>query len=120
MKSFKFMAPVVLVFFSVLISCSKSTDYQPPATADTSTHKISILSAKFDPSTLTIVAGDKVTWINNDTTAHSIISDDANSFNSGTINPGGTFSVSFLITGSFAYHCGVHPEVRGVVYAVYK
>jgi plastocyanin len=62
----------------------------------------------------------KVTWTNNDTEVHSIVSDDGISFNSGNMPAGSSFSFTPTATGTFAYHCGVHPGVQGSLYVVNK
>lgn len=114
------MAPLLLAGFTILISCSKSTDDLPPATADTSTHKISIMASQFDPARLDMLQGTSITWTNNDSVAHSVVSNDGTSFNSGTLNPGQTYHLQFLAGGAFQYHCGIHPSVEGVIYVINK
>lgn len=120
MKTMKWIAPMLPAVISVLISCSKSTDYTTPAVTDTSIHKISILASAFDPPLLYMQAGSRVTWTNSDSIAHSIVADDGISFISGTINPGNSYSTGFLAPGVFAYHCGIHPAVKGVVNVINK
>ncbi len=118
MKSMKFITSMVLAsFMSVLIfSCSKSDDYVAPV--DTTVQKINIQAALFAPTPLNMYLGPKVTWTNTDTDVHSIVSDDATSFNSGNISTGGTYSFTPLTTGTYAYHCGIHPTVKGIIYVV--
>lgn len=68
----------------------------------------------FHPNPLTIKAGTTVTWTNTDPTAHTVTADD-NSFNSGPIGPGGTFSHTFTTPGTVTYHCSIHPSMHGTV-----
>ena len=78
---------------------------------------------KFVPFQLTIHEGDTVTWVNNDTDDHTVVSDDA--FNSaghdgldhlilGTDNNGGkagTFRLRFDHPGTFVYYCRFHSHL---------
>jgi len=57
-----------------------------------------------------IPPGTTVTWINNDTVAHTVTADD-NSFESGTLQPGQSYTRTFagIATGaSVPYHCSIH------------
>ncbi len=106
-----FFALVTAAF--LMFSCSKSNSYNssnPPA----STASVSIKNMAFNPLSLSISTGTTVTWENNDTTAHTVTADDG-SFNSGTIAVGARFTRAFSTTGTFAYHCTLHPEMTGTV-----
>jgi cysteine-rich repeat protein len=69
----------------------------------------------FHPSTITVPVGTTVTWSNNDTINHSIVSDQGNELNSSVIPPSQTFSHAFNAVGTFAYHCSFHPSMMGTV-----
>jgi plastocyanin len=77
--------------------------------------KISIQNMMFTPSQITIAKGGEVTWTNNDSTAHTVTSDTGNELGSGDIQPGSTYSHTFNQTGSFQYHCSIHPSMRGTI-----
>ncbi len=68
----------------------------------------------FNPGSLSVVAGSTVTWMNSDTTIHTVTADDG-SFNSGNIAVGATYSKVFSTAGTFSYHCTIHPEMTGKV-----
>ena len=78
---------------------------------------INIRNMIFTPSQITIAKGGTVTWTNNDTTTHTVVDDLSNAGgpNSGNIPPGGTYSFTFNKTGSFQYHCTIHPSMRGTI-----
>jgi LPXTG-motif cell wall-anchored protein len=80
-----------------------------PASAATSS--VSIVDFAFSPATITIAPGDSVLWANNGNTQHTSSSDlgSGETWDSGTLNPGGTFSHTFSNAGSFPYHCNFHP-----------
>jgi plastocyanin len=117
MKRIKFILPAVLagIMCVGISSCSKSDVDTPPADSD---YKVNILAAQFDPATMTMLPGGKITWTNLDTDVHSIVSDDATSFNSGNIGAGGSFSFTPTVNGTYLYHCGVHPGVQGTLHVV--
>ena len=75
---------------------------------------VSIANFAFSPASITVKVGDSVTWTNNDSTTHTVTADD-NSFSSGDLAPGATFSFTFSKAGTFAYHCSIHPSMTGTV-----
>ena len=68
----------------------------------------------FEPEEISIEVGEEVTWTNNDGTAHTVTADDE-SFDSGNLDGGATFSQTFDEAGEFAYHCNIHPQMSGTV-----
>ena len=66
------------------------------------------------PPRLDIVAGEAVTWTNESVRTHTITADDE-SFDSGRMLSSATFSRRFSAVGEAAYHCELHPAIRGVV-----
>jgi plastocyanin len=40
---------------------------------------------------------------------------DAGAWNSGSIAPGGSFSRTFSSTGTYSYHCSIHPNMAGTI-----
>jgi plastocyanin len=84
-------------------------------------------SAAFNPNplTVTLTSGGSVTWRNDDRqaddgygggsgTPHNITADDL-SFISGSLVPGATFRHTFDAEGTYAYHCSIHPTMKGTV-----
>jgi len=82
-------------------------------TADTSvSNTISIVNMAFNPTSYSVPVGTTVTWVNNDTVAHSIKS---TSFNSDNLNPGQSYSFTFSASGTYSYSCGIHPTMQGSI-----
>jgi plastocyanin/predicted lipoprotein with Yx(FWY)xxD motif len=75
---------------------------------------IKIASFAFSPASVTVDVGTKVTWTNSDTAGHSVTSD-TGLFNSPTFGNGETFSFTFTASGTYAYHCSIHPSMKGTV-----
>lgn len=88
----------------------------PSATAPTTTRTpVSIVSGSSTLTTtayatnpVTVAVGRTVTWTNNDSVAHTSVANNG-ACSSGTIAPGGTFSMTFPSACSFPYHCSIHP-----------
>jgi plastocyanin len=72
------------------------------------------LSWAYNPQTLTVKAGDQVTWTNTGSLAHTVTADDG-SFDSGNLNPGDTWSFTFSKPGTYAYHCAPHPWMKATI-----
>lgn len=83
-------------------------------TSTTVVNEIAIVNLAFEPASLTVNAGDTVTWVNQDTTAHDIVADDG-SFDSGNLAPSASFHFTFPTTGTVPYHCSIHPQMTGTV-----
>ena len=100
-------------------SCGSSTA-QDNSTGNISTveNTITIQSMQFQPATITVVPGTEITWVNMDTTSHSVVSDNGTSFNSGSINPKGTYVYVANQNGSITYHCPIHPQMKGTIQVV--
>ena len=74
----------------------------------------------FSPNHLKIRLDTPLTWLNQTREAHSIVADDCQSrsqcsFDSGVIRPDHQFVLTRLAPGSYPYHCGLHPFMRGVL-----
>ena len=92
---------------------TSATSQAPAAPAGGATD-VAIQDFAFTPAATTAAAGGKVTWTNNDTTAHTVTFDDG-SADSGNLDPGSTFDHTFATAGTFAYHCTIHSQMKGTV-----
>ena len=69
----------------------------------------------YDPQTFHVSLGGTVTWINADTTAHTVTSNVTGLFDSGSLTTGDSWSHTFTETGTFYYYCVPHRQMWGVV-----
>lgn len=76
---------------------------------------IDIQDFTFSPGTLTISVGASVTWMNLDSAPHSIKSDSGSELNSNLLGNGDSYSHTFTQAGTYEYHCGVHPMMKGKI-----
>jgi plastocyanin len=84
------------------------------ASAAATTHDVSISNFAFVPGSVTAAPGDSVRWTNQDGTQHTVTADDG-SFDSGILANGKVFTRAFSGTGTFAYHCSIHPDMTGTI-----
>lgn len=101
---------VVLLFVSV--AAAQSIPDQSGGTANNS-----LVLIGFGPSgfgDITVDPGTTVRWINRDTKAHTVTADDG-SFDSGVLEPGQAFSVTFNELGWWPYHSELDPGMTGSV-----
>jgi plastocyanin len=99
---------------SVLVLSVSNTAMAQENRAKEPVHQIIVPGEdRFTPFAMTIVVGQKVTWINKDTEAHTIVSDDA--FNTAghrgvnvVVKAGGKFSLTFTHPGVFPFFCRYH------------
>ena len=92
------------------------TGSKPAGPTTGMTPSMSIRGFQFMPQMDTVAVGTTVTWTNSDTTAHTVTSNagDALTFDSGHINPAGTFSFTFTRAGTFPYTCTIH-DMKGTI-----
>jgi len=118
MKKFMLLTLVVLAGAAVLIAgCTSYSTPSPSSSPQTSTasqNNVAMKGLAFNPSALTIVKGAKVTWTNDDSTTHTVTSD-TGAFGSGNLSPGNSFTHQFNETGTFPYHCTIHPSMKGTI-----
>lgn len=75
---------------------------------------VTIAGMSFSPATLTIAKNATVTWVNNDNVTHTSTSDN-NVWNTGSIGTGTSKANVFSVSGTYSYHCAVHPMMTGTI-----
>lgn len=78
--------------------------------------QVTISNFKFQPASLTVAPGAKITVVNNDTTTHTFTADKGGSFDTGDIAPGKSATVTAPSNaGAFPFHCTIHPFMKGTL-----
>jgi len=77
-------------------------------------NEIVIQNFAFEPATLTIKVGEKVTWVNKDEEPHTATATDKR-FASKTLDTGDQFSTEFKAPGTYKYYCALHPKMTGQI-----
>jgi plastocyanin len=117
-----------LLLASALAGCSSVAPSAPPSTTAVPTSTtpankavppiahaaVAMANTSFAPAKLTVKAGTVVTWTDAGTANHTIVFDDG-SVKSPVILPGQKASHVFSATGTFNYHDGLHPGIKGTV-----
>lgn len=106
------VAFVVLAILSAGCAQQAAAPTQEIPTQVSSSSAVTIQGFAFSPQTLTIKAGTTVTWTNNDTAAHTVVS---SSFTSEQLGKGQTYEYTFSQPGTFDYHCSIHPSMTGQI-----
>lgn len=74
----------------------------------------SIVDYSFSPASITIHAGDTVTWTNVGKAPHSATAYN-HTFDTGILQPGQSGSHTFTTPGTYTYFCIVHPFMKGTI-----
>lgn len=135
------IATIVLVTIAVIASIIYVMNQPAAAPAPPNAPDVIIWNGSFcntasncgySPVTRNVTSGTTVTWTNNGNT-HTVTSCDPSnansvgcpihdaggldSFDSGNIAKGGTFSHTFMVKGTYYYYCTLHPWMRGEIIA---
>lgn len=132
MKQRNFFTRSLQIIFAsiILFSCSKSgsnlvdsangslnaTGSTPPVNY---TARVTMSNSTFTPASVTVMQTGSILWVNNDQQVHTVTANDG-SFDSGDIQPGGSFGLAFNVVGPHPYRCKYHPEMTGLVKCVTK
>jgi plastocyanin len=84
-------------------------------TAAGEAHQIDISGMRFSPATLTVKAGDQVTWTQRDSIPHRVVFSDGETTDSPTLGRGQHYSQRFDEPGTHNYVGGLHPSMRGTI-----
>jgi len=107
--------PAILIAIVIISGCANYGGSPAPSTTPTAgANEVNIKGFTFSPGALTVKAGTTVTWTNEDSASHTIVSD-IGAFSSDSITTGKTFSYAFDKAGTYEYHCGIHPSMKAKI-----
>jgi len=78
-------------------------------------NRIEIKDFAFNPPTLTVKSGEKVTWINRDEEPHTIVSVEKQFKKSTALDTDQEFTITAGAPGTYSYFCSVHPKMTGTI-----
>ncbi|MEK6952507.1 MAG: cupredoxin family copper-binding protein [Nanoarchaeota archaeon] len=102
---------IVLISLLIITGCSQQNTGENSNSVEGNSIVISGFS--FNPNELTVKVGDTVTWENQDSAVHTVVS--TGLFESNVLNKGDKFSFTFDKAGEYNYNCGIHPSMRGKI-----
>jgi plastocyanin len=77
---------------------------------------VTIDNFTFTPATLTVKAGTRVVWKNEDDIPHTVVSDASPPlFRSKALDTDDSYSTVFDKPGTYRYFCGLHPHMQGTI-----
>ncbi|MCX5424320.1 cupredoxin family copper-binding protein [Streptomyces sp. NBC_00078] len=98
------------ILLAALFVAGPVTVLPAPAAQAATTHQVVMSGYAFAPRSLTIMAGDTVTWTNQDQAPHDVkTTSGPASIHSPMLNKGGSWSHTFTAAGTYGYLCTVHP-----------
>ena len=81
----------------------------------TEQNRIEIKDFAFNPQTLTVKSGEKVTWINRDEEPHTVVSVEKQFKKSTALDTDQEFTITAGAPGTYTYFCSVHPKMTGTI-----
>jgi plastocyanin len=78
-------------------------------------NKIEIKDFAFNPQTITVKSGEKITWINRDEEPHTIVSVEKQFKKSTALDTDQEFTITASAPGTYTYFCSVHPKMTGTI-----
>jgi plastocyanin len=76
---------------------------------------IEIKDFAFNPKTITVKSGEKITWINRDEEPHTVVSVEKQFKKSQALDTDDKFTITAGAPGTYTYFCSVHPKMTGTI-----
>lgn len=114
-KSLRWFAIGASIAAMVLALVGLNSDFASAgATVQASQAKkgVTIKGFAFHAAATHVNKGTRVTFSNRDRVTHTAT---GKAFNTGSISPGGSKSVTFAKKGAFVFHCTIHPRMHGEI-----
>jgi len=85
---------------------------QEPVATDEAEVTIDVIDDDYRPRDLTIRAGTKITWKHKGNDGHTV-TDFEGAFDSGVLNKGDSYVLTFADPGQYEYYCTLHHAMQG-------
>src|SRR5947208_6575911 len=79
---------------------------------------VEIKDLAFNPQTLTVKSGEKITWTNRYEEPHTVVSVEKQIKKSSALDTDETFTITAGAPGPYTYFCSVHPKMTGTIVIV--
>jgi plastocyanin len=116
-----YRSALLIAAVGMLASCGTSAATTPDSAPTPTVNGAAVVvplgdaygDTSFNPHSVTINAGGKVSFNSNDAIEHHPTADDGSW--DGDLAPGGSFNQPFPTAGTYSYHCSIHPNMTGTV-----
>ena len=85
------------------------------STGNAKGNRIEIKDFAFNPQTITVKSGEKITWINRDEEPHTVVSVGKKFQKSSALDTDQEFTIIAGAPGTYEYFCSVHPKMTGTI-----
>jgi plastocyanin len=99
---------------TIRTTTTKATTTSMASGASSRVVQVDIQSFAFKPKDLTVPSGTTVMWVNKDSVAHTIVSDNG-LWESPALSQGDWYTNTFYDSGTINYHCSIHPSMKGSI-----
>jgi plastocyanin len=86
----------------------------PKTTADGGV-EVSMKGIAYQPKTVAVRVGQRITWVNDDDVLHDVASTSGDEFKSELFKKGKSFSYTPTRAGTISYVCTIHPGMEGTI-----
>src|SRR5919108_6492218 len=114
------MASVMRIIVCALVLAACASNTQPRATFRPNEVQVVEPAGKPDlwtyaPHDISVAKGTVVTFVNHGKEFHTVTADAPNRPFDLSVDTNQSATITFNTVGVFSYHCGVHPQMTGVV-----
>jgi plastocyanin len=114
-KTHKYSAILFAISFPFLAGVMLGQAEKESSAASPGHNQIVIKDFNFNPKTLTVKSGEKITWINRDEEPHTIVSVEKAFKKSSALDTDQEFTITAGAPGTYTYFCSVHPKMTGTI-----
>jgi plastocyanin len=114
----KKMALLCAISFLNLSIFALAGEMKEADTTGNQQNRVEIKDFAFNPQTLTVKSGEKITWINRDEEPHTVVSVGKKFKKSTALDTDDTFTITAGAPGTYTYFCSVHPKMTGTIVVV--
>jgi len=111
-KAAALLCGLILINLSLSVGAGEMKDAGGPGGRE---NKIEIKDFAFNPQTITVKSGEKITWINRDEEPHTVVSVEKQFKKSTALDTDQEFTVTAGAPGTYTYFCSVHPKMTGTI-----
>jgi plastocyanin len=109
-----FLAQTYWVVLATILTASAVVAAATQEHAGPKTQVVTIADMRFNPETLTVHQGDRITWVNNDFFPHSATAT-TGAFDSLSIMPNASWTYVAKKAGHYPYACSFHPTMKAML-----